>query len=147
MSLNKYSHDEIEKMSMVDVANLVLLEEQQPMTFKETFDKVSQLKKWDDTQKKLRISQFYTDLNMDGRFITNGSNTWGLKRWYRVDQMSEEFATAQMDEAEEGIVDDVDPELEGLEIDDEYEDNEEYKEFADDDIGEIDDAYEEDNDV
>jgi len=58
VSLKKYSHEEIEKMSMVDIANLVLLEEQKPLTFKETFDKVSQLKNWDETQKQNKISQF-----------------------------------------------------------------------------------------
>lgn len=128
VSLKKYSHEEIEKMSMVDIANLVLLEEQKPLTFKETFDKVSQLKNWDETQKQNKISQFYTDLNVDGRFITNGSNTWGLKRWYRVDQMSAEFATAEMEDVSE------DEEL-NLELDDldEFEESDEYGEFEEDD--------------
>lgn len=37
-----------------------------------------------------KMIQFYTDLNIDGRFISLGDNTWGLRAWYPVDQIDEE---------------------------------------------------------
>lgn len=125
---------------MVDIANLMLLEEKKPMTFKEAFDKVAALKNWDEEQKQEKISQFYTDLNLDGRFITNGENTWGLKRWYRVDQMNKEFATAQMDE-EDTAEHDGDIELEDF-MADELQANDNY-----DDIAQYDSDFVGDGDV
>ena len=37
-----------------------------------------------------RIAQFYTDLNIDGRFIALSDQTWGLRSWYPYDQLDEE---------------------------------------------------------
>ena len=41
-----------------------------------------------------KIGQFYTDLNVDGRFISIGDNRWGLKGWYPVEQVEEETVPA-----------------------------------------------------
>jgi len=98
---------EIDKLSMVDLANLIFIEEQRPMSFKEAFDQIAAVKKWDETEKQSKIAQFYTDLNIDGRFVTNGSNSWGLKRWYRSDQIKEDLSTDDL----EDMIDDIDEEL------------------------------------
>src|SRR5690625_2391584 len=112
MGVTNLNKTEIEKMSMVDLAHLIFAEEQRPMSFKETFDKIAQLKSWDEEEKGDKIAQFYTDLNIDGRFVTNGSNSWGLKRWYRSEQIREDLS---MDDLDDMIVDiDVDDVLDDI---------------------------------
>lgn len=94
MSLKNYSHDELEKMSMIELANAVLLDEKKAMNFKDIFEQVAKVKELSKEEKQNGISQFYTDLNVDGRFLTIGSNMWGLKRWYPVDQIDENVSAA-----------------------------------------------------
>src|SRR5699024_926236 len=60
--------------------------------FKKVFDKVAEIKEFPDEQRLDLIAQFYTDLNIDGRFVTTGDNLWGLKRWYPVEQIEEQVS-------------------------------------------------------
>ncbi|MFD1036883.1 DNA-directed RNA polymerase subunit delta [Virgibacillus byunsanensis] len=94
MSLKKYSHEEIEKMSMLELANLILLDGKKAQNFRDVFEKIAKMKGFTNEENKERIAQFYTDLNLDGRFMTIGSNMWGLKRWYPVEQADEEVTNA-----------------------------------------------------
>ena len=115
MGLKKYSKEELEKMSMIEVANLVLTDEKEALDFRDLFDKVAVHKGFSKTEKEDLLARFYTDLNIDGRFTTLGSNMWGLKRWYPVDQTSEKaLAETRRRSLEEEL--DVDEEF----IDEEY---------------------------
>ncbi len=78
---------------MIELANLILLDEKKATNFRDVFAKIAEIKGYTDEQKKQFIAQFYTDLNIDGRFMTLGSNMWGLKRWYPVEQIDEEIPT------------------------------------------------------
>jgi len=156
MSVTNFNKTDIEKMSMVDLANLLFAEEQRPMSFKEAFDKIAELKNWDETEKDNKIAQFYTDLNIDGRFVTNGSNSWGLKRWYRSEQINEDLSLDDLDD----MIEDVEEEEERInymaeEQNDDTIDEEDYDGYVDEDT-EIDDEefdeqfeeeYEDDYDV
>src|SRR5690625_5258253 len=113
---------------MVDLANLIFDEEQRPMSFKEAFDQIAALKNWDENEKQRKIAQFYTDLNIDGRFVTNGSNSWGLKRWYRTDQIKEDLS---MDDLEDMIEDDIEDELEDEDSDEINSLNDDYDSYDD----------------
>lgn len=83
VGLKEYSHEELEGMSLIEIAKLLMLEEKKEMKFGETFAKVAALKGLSEEEKDAKISQFYTDLNVHGSFATNGANVWGLKRWYK----------------------------------------------------------------
>lgn len=89
VALQNYTEEQIQKMSMIGLANVILADEKKEMNFIDLFHKVAALKQFSDSQKDDLLSIFYTDLNVDGRFTTLGSNVWGLKRWYPVDQTSE----------------------------------------------------------
>ena len=43
------------------------------------------------------LPQFYTDLNIDGSFISLGDNRWGLREWYPVDSIDEEVSHLEDD--------------------------------------------------
>src|SRR5690625_3620685 len=120
-------------MSMIELANLILGEHKKDLNFKELFDKVAELKKFNDAQRSDLLARFYTDLNVDGRFTTLGSNLWGLKRWYPIDQTSEKsLAESRKRDLEEEDLDEelVEEELEDdLEEDAEESDNDIYGDY------------------
>lgn len=89
MALEKYSEEQLVKMSMMEVAQIVLTEQKIELNFIDLFNKVADAKGFTSAQKDDLLSRFYTDLNVDGRFSTIGSNKWGLRRWYPVDQTNE----------------------------------------------------------
>lgn len=107
MSLQERANEDVVKMSMVEIANLVLLEQKKNMAFLDLFEEVVLLKNFTDQQKDRNLSQFYTDLNLDGRFIALGSNIWGLKQWFPLSQTSEKMlaeARKRLDELEKQFI-------------------------------------------
>lgn len=132
MSLKKVNEEEILKMSMIELANLILADQKEEMNFLDLYEKIAELKKLSEADKERYLSQFYTDLNIDGRFIALGSNVWGLKRWFPVSQTSEKaLADARRRDAD-ALEDEIDDEF-----DEEYEEDDEldfdsYDEFIED---------------
>ncbi|GAA0605502.1 hypothetical protein GCM10009001_23450 [Virgibacillus siamensis] len=90
MGLNDYSREEMQRMPMVDLAHHILSGKQKAVHYSELYDQVAEMKGFTEEQKAGYLSQFYTDLTVDGRLITTGSGIWGLKRWYPVEQIDEE---------------------------------------------------------
>src|SRR5690625_4945716 len=135
--IKNYSKEQIEKMSMIEVANAVLTDEKKELNFLELFDKVAAYKQFSESEKGDLLARFYTDLNIDGRFTTLGSNLWGLKRWYPVDQTSEK-ALAESRKRSLEDEDELDP-------DDELVD-EEYAELGEEKLYEEDEEQFEDED-
>src|SRR5699024_10697966 len=87
------TEEQLKKMSMIELANLILGEQKKELNFKELFDKVAETKQLTDAQRNDLLARFYTDLNIDGRIMALGSNVWGLKRWYPADQTTEKSLT------------------------------------------------------
>jgi len=149
MSLKEYSKEKMMKMSLIELTKLVLLEEKKPMQFNDIFNKVTELKELSDTQKREKIGQFYTDLNVDGNLVSNGSNQWGLKRWHRPERKEEnviptprKFKRARGQKTEE----DYELDLELSTIDENIDDVDEDLDFEEDLDIEFDEEYEEDFD-
>lgn len=127
---------------MIELANLILFEEKKAINFKEVFEKIVKIKEISEEEKQDYIAQFYTDLNVDGRFIMIGSNMWGLKRWYPVEQIDEDITVEKKTKKkrkksdDEDLVVEEDDELsdELLSLDDiEDIDEDDYDDFDDDD--------------
>ncbi|MEH7379432.1 DNA-directed RNA polymerase subunit delta [Bacillus sp. JJ1533] len=90
MSLDQYSPEQIKEMSMLEVAYEIFLGRKDAITFNELVDEVAKVLELSEEELRVRISQFYTDINIDGRFITLGDNRWGLRTWYPYEQIDEE---------------------------------------------------------
>ncbi|MFD1168618.1 DNA-directed RNA polymerase subunit delta [Oceanobacillus caeni] len=164
MSLKDYSPEQIENMSMLELASIILKEEKKALHFKDVFDKVAEVKGFSEAEKEEKIAQFYTDLNVDGRFTTLGSNMWGLKRWYPIEQADEEVHTPkkkkkkatkkkrkeeEIDEEEDFEEEDDLLEDEDIDevFDDEAEDLDEDDEELDPDLDEFDDFDEDEEEI
>ncbi len=78
---------------MLDIALTIFRETKKPVPFTELADQVAKIREMSKEEQKQRIAQFYTDINIDGRFVCIGDNQWGLKSWYPVESSEEELAT------------------------------------------------------
>lgn len=94
VSLKKVSVEEAKVTPMIELAHIHLSDKKKPVNFTDAYDKVAALKAFTDEEKAENISQFYTDLSVDGRFLAMGDNKWGLRRWYPVDEADEEVTAA-----------------------------------------------------
>nr|WP_299746519.1 DNA-directed RNA polymerase subunit delta [uncultured Rossellomorea sp.] len=90
MSLKQLSKEELRQTSFIELAHEILVEKKQAMAFEEVVKEIKGLLEISDKEVRSRLLQFYTDLNIDGRFIAMGDNRWGLREWYPVDQIEEE---------------------------------------------------------
>lgn len=89
MGIENYTKEKVAKMSLINIAKKVMLENKKAMKFSELYNEVAIIKGLNEEEKRSKMSQFYTDLNADGGFIVNASNQWILKRWYRNGQTEE----------------------------------------------------------
>lgn len=65
--------------SMVDVAYDVLVEKNRIMNFQELYKEVCTKMEFDTDTALNKISSFYTNLTLDGRFVNLGDNLWDLR--------------------------------------------------------------------
>ena len=149
---------------MVEVAHAILEAKNEVLDFNQLLVEIQEYMELSDEALESRMARFYTDLNIDGSFISLGDNRWGLRAWYPIDSIDEEIATSMEDEevkkprkkrkkvnafgTEDDLIDynDDDPEDEEL-IDDEDLDSDDLEDDIDvdleDDVDEEDeiDAY------
>ncbi len=90
LSLKQFSKEDIVEMSLIELAYELLVEKNEPFFFNDLVDEIATLKGAKKAEVASKVAQFYTDLNIDGRFTSLGDNRWGLKTWYPVDQVEEE---------------------------------------------------------
>jgi len=121
---------------MVEVAHAILEAKNEVLDFNQLLVEIQEYMELSDEALESRMARFYTDLNIDGSFISLGDNRWGLRAWYPIDSIDEEIATSMEDE-------EVDPEDEEL-IDDEDLDSDD----LDDDIDvDLDDDVDEEDEI
>ena len=73
------SMDKYRDMSMVDVAFELMSKKKSAVNFFKLWEEVCQMKKFDEQQQADKESLFYTNITLDGRFITVGENNWDLR--------------------------------------------------------------------
>lgn len=91
VSVKELTQEEIDHISMIELGSIILKEENKAISFQDLFSRIADLKNFSKEQQENLIAQFYTDMNVDGRYLTLGSGMWGLKSWYPVEQAEEEI--------------------------------------------------------
>ena len=90
--------------SMVDVAYELMSKKKKAVNF---------YKLWQE-EKNEKESLFYTNITLDGRFITVGENNWDLRSRHKFDEVHIDMNDIYTDEDEESeeVEDDVDSTIE-----------------------------------
>lgn len=154
MSVKELTQEEISNLSMIELGSIILKEENKAVSFQNLFSKIADLKNLSEEDKENMIAQFYTDMNVDGRYLTLGSGMWGLKSWYPVEQAEEEITdeptkkrkkkkkkaaavveTEEIDDDLDVTDEDIDDMLDDFDDVEEDEDLEEIEDEVDDVIG------------
>ncbi|WAA09639.1 DNA-directed RNA polymerase subunit delta [Fervidibacillus albus] len=144
MSLEQLSLEELQEMSMIEIAFEILDKKKQPLPFSQLVDEIVALTKMSAEEVKERAPQFYTDLNIDGRFMNVGGNTWGIKAWYPMDQIEDEIVPKVRSKKKKAKKAD---DLDDFEIDDDFDEVDEevfLDEDEDKDLDEVDEDFEDD---
>ncbi len=131
LNLRELSREELIEESFVDLTYALLEETHETKTYPEIVEEIEKLLNLSKEEMKARLVQFYTDMNIDGRFLILGENRWGLREWYPVEQIEEESAPTvkarkkKAKVADDEEFDDIDLEMEDeLDFDDFDEDEE-----------------------
>lgn len=148
--------EQLAEESLIDLAYAILEERKSPIAFPELLKAIQNLNGLSDAEIQDRLVQFYTDMNIDGRFLLNHENGWGLREWYKVETIEEETAPtvkarkrkskAAADDEEDLIVDEDDlvfeedfEEFVDEEVEDEEDDDEDL-DFVEEEIDSIDEV-------
>ena len=131
---------------MIEVVHSLLEEKKQATLFHDLVQEIAQLLELSEEQVAARIAQFYTDLNIDGRFINLGENRWGLRGWYPYEQIDEEILPQPKPKKKRKVEEDeLDDYIE--DADEDFEDaDEDFDEDADEDVDDLDEILDEDDD-
>jgi DNA-directed RNA polymerase subunit delta len=146
--LKTKTKEQVSEMSMVEIAFEILQDQKKPVQFYDLVKQITEIKGLTKTAVEARIAYFYTDMNIDGRFVSLGDNQWGLKTWYPVESSEEELgATNKPTKRKKASEDDYDFEedfddedFDELDVDDEFVEDDD---LADDDSDDDDDDDEE----
>ncbi|KRO03389.1 MULTISPECIES: DNA-directed RNA polymerase subunit delta [Levilactobacillus] len=98
MELKVFEGQNKKELSMIEVAHAILSQHGDVMAFADLANAVQAYLGDSDAEVRNRLSQFYTDLNVDGSFISLGDNLWGLRTWYPFESIDEATVHAEEDE-------------------------------------------------
>lgn len=168
LNIREMTKEQLSEESMINIAYAVLTERGrgEHLTLKQLMDEVRKLNGVTVKAMAESLQQFYTDMNIDGRFLSIDDIRWGLREWYPVDTLEEETAPvvkvrkkrkkkkSLIDEDFDDFEDEEDEEdedellVEGFdEIDVDEEDEDEEDDDDEDEIDEDDDIIEIDADL
>lgn len=147
LNFREMTKEQLAEESFIDLAYAILDEKKSAISFNQLVGEIQSIVGLTDEEMKARLVQFYTDLNVDGRFLVNTESGWGLRSWYKIETIEEETAPTVKTRKKKtkAVADDEDLiELEEEDLDFE----EDFDEFVEDeDEEEIDDDEEEAEDL
>ena len=120
------------KRSMVEVGYELLLKKQSPQKFSKLWSETSEILGLDASEIENYISDFYTNLTLDERFVLLEDNTWDLRERQSFDKVHIDMNDiySEIDEEEKELKEDEEVEDEEY---NEYSEGEEEKELKEDD--------------
>lgn len=143
--------EQIAEESLIDLAYAILEDKKQALPLNDLLKEIQDVNGISNGDLKARLVQFYTDLNVEGRFLLNNENGWGLREWYKVETIEEETApTIKARKKKSKATDDDEDDLNDLDEEDvvfdedfdefveEEEEEEEEIDFAEEEIEELD---------
>lgn len=163
MNFREMTKEQLAEESLINLAYAILNDKRASVSFNDLLTIIQELVGYSDEEMKARLLQFYTDINVDGRFLFNQETGWGLREWYKVEQIEEETAPSVKThkkkskaavEDEDDLEEDLDEE--DIDFDEDYEefvedddldeedDDKEDIDFEDEDIEDIDEEIDED---
>ncbi|WPC07666.1 DNA-directed RNA polymerase subunit delta [Globicatella sp. PHS-GS-PNBC-21-1553] len=98
MELKAFEGQNREELSLIEVAHEILVQKGDVIEFNELLIMIQEYLDLNEAQLEANLVRFYTDLNIDGRFISLGDNRWGLRLWYPIDSIDEETITSAEEE-------------------------------------------------
>ncbi|MBF2490763.1 DNA-directed RNA polymerase subunit delta [Listeria marthii] len=135
MDLKNLTQEERSELSLIDVAHFILEQRKETILFPELVKEIQAFLGLKDAEIRERLVQFYTDMNIDGNFISLGNNMWGLRAWYPMDAIDEEVQTQTTPKKKRKSDDDDDDEDEEILDDDvDYDDEEIVEELGEEEI-------------
>lgn len=139
MNFREMTKEQLQEESLINLAFAILTDRREALELGDLFDAIQDVSGYTDKEMEQKKLQFYTDMNIDGRFLATSEYQWGLREWYPVDTIEEESAPTVKVRKKKAKVVDEDEEI--LDDDDEllYDDDEEIEELIDDDDDDDDD--------
>jgi len=118
-------------MSMLEVAEHLMMRKKTPQPFRKIAKEVSELMGMSDQELRGKIARFYSDLTLSGKFINVTADKWDLKSRQKFDAYEHQFVFEEEEDLDdEEIVDEEDKDLDEDDVDEEYE--EDYDDGEDD---------------
>lgn len=134
LNFREMTKEQLAEESLINLTHAILKEKRTSIPLNDLLTTLKELTGLKDAEIKKRLVQFYTDLNVDGRFLYNQENGWGLREWFKVEQIEEETAPSVKTHKKKAKAvledDDLDLDLEEEEIDF----DEDYEEFVEEDL-------------
>jgi len=126
--------EQLAEESLINLAYAILTEKRASVSFNDLLTIIKELVGYSDEDIKSRLLQFYTDMNVDGRFLFNQETGWGLREWFKVEQIEEETApSVKTHKKKSKATLDEDDELEEDLEEDDIDFDEDYEEFVEED--------------
>ena len=116
--------------SMCNVAYEILKEVNEKVAFSALWNTVCERLGIEEEDGKNLISNFYTQLTLDGRFMFLDENYWDLRANHTFDEFTEDSYDSYSDDEDDSDEDLIDDEEEGLHYEDD-EDSDDYDESED----------------
>lgn len=162
LNFREMTKEQLAEESLINLAYAILNEKRASVSFNDLLKLIQELVGYSDAEMKSRLLQFYTDINIDGRFLYNQEAGWGLREWFKVEQIEEETAPSVKTQKkkskaafdEEDLDEDVDLDEEDIDFDEDFEefideedleedDDKEDIDFDDEELEEIDEEIDE----
>ena len=147
MNFREMTQEQLREESLIDLAYAILEDRKSAINFNDLLAEIQSYNGMTDAELKERLVQFYTDLNVEGRFLLNQENGWGLREWYKVETIEEETAPTVKTRKKKKVTEDDEDEDDILELDEEdvvfEEDFDEFVDEDDEDEEDVEDVVEE----